>query len=55
MNTLDKFREIAKAAGATDLPRVFASGKLAVINGDSPESVLAALRRNRPEFFKSKR
>jgi hypothetical protein len=51
MDPIAEYRELAIAAGAIDLPRVMASGKLAVRNGDRPVDVVASLQRNRPEMF----
>jgi hypothetical protein len=50
-----EFRQLAIAAGARDLPRVLASGRLAVQCGDRPVDVIASLQRNRPEFFSERK
>jgi len=52
---LQEFRELAIAANAHDLPRVLASGRLAVQNGDRPVDVIASLQRWQPSLFDSKR
>ncbi len=52
MHTIDRFRELAIQAGAEDLVRVVASAKTALINGDSVEATLDALKRNCPYLFK---
>jgi hypothetical protein len=55
MTPLQEFKELAIAAEAIDLPRVLASGNLAVYNGDRPVDVIDCLQRNRPEMFSVKR
>lgn len=51
MTPQDQFRELAKCAVAKDLPRVLASGRFAVSNGDDPQHVLDCLLRNQPDRF----
>lgn len=53
MKPIDHFRALAIAAGAKDLPRVLASGSLAVRYGDDPQYVLDCLLRNQPALFDS--
>ena len=48
---LHEFRELARRAGARDLPRVMASANLAIRRGMAPAAVLDCLMRNAGYLF----